>query len=399
MKVYIVTRSAFPFGFASTNRILSYARGFVFHKNETKILCLRPTEKEGSVINVNKQGIYNGIPYVYTSGKTIKSENTFIKIMQHISGLINAFLLIKKDNSNGKIDAIILYERSLVLGLFFFIVAKLLKITYLKEESEYPFVERKDNLFNRIYLFIFIKINYRLFDGMLIMTKILIEYYRDKINSGAQIQHVPMTVEFERFENVEKNDKGDYLAYCGDLNPKDGIDILIKSFKIINNKYPLLKLFIIGDNNDSSIISSIKSLIHKLKIDDNVILTGRVLRDDMPGLLCNATALCLSRPSSIQAHGGFPTKLGEYLATGKPVIVTNVGEIPIYLTDEINALIAEPDNIDHFASKINFVLSYPERAKEIGEKGKSVARNNFNYKLQSKMVTDFIIKLQVNKLK
>jgi glycosyltransferase involved in cell wall biosynthesis len=398
VKVYIVTRSAFPIGFASTNRILSYARGFVFNKIETKILCLRPTEKTDSVINTDQEGIYNGIPYVYTSGTTIKSSNTFVKILQHILGLINAFSRIKKDNSNSKIDAIILYERSLVLSLFFFVVTKLLKITYLKEESEYPFVERKDNLYNRIYLFVFINFSYRLFDGMLIMTKILIEYFKDKVNSRAQIIHIPMTVEFERFENVKKNNKGDYLAYCGDLNPKDGIEILIKSFKIVSEKYPLLKLLIIGDNKNNSIIDSIKSLLHKLKIDDRVILTGRVSRDDMPDLLCNAIALCLSRPSSIQAHGGFPTKLGEYLATGKPVIVTSVGEIPIYLTDGDNALIAEPDNVDHFASKIDIVLSNQDKAKEIGMKGKEVAINNFNYKFQSMMVINFIKKIQSNNL-
>ena len=47
--------------------------------------------------------------------------------------------------------------------------------------------------------------------------------------------------------------------------------------------------------------------------------------------------LVLARPDNIQAKGGFPTKLGEYLATGNPVVVTKVGEIPNYLIDGVNA--------------------------------------------------------------
>ena len=61
----------------------------------------------------------------------------------------------------------------------------------------------------------------------------------------------------------------------------------------------------------------------------------------MPKYLCNAKLLALARPDSIQAQGGFPTKLGEYLATGRPVVVTKVGEIPDYLEDGVNAFLSD----------------------------------------------------------
>ena len=51
----------------------------------------------------------------------------------------------------------------------------------------------------------------------------------------------------------------------------------------------------------------------------------------------------MARPDSRQARGGFPTKLGEYLATGKPVCVTKVGEITVYLEDNVSAFLAEPE--------------------------------------------------------
>ncbi len=54
-------------------------------------------------------------------------------------------------------------------------------------------------------------------------------------------------------------------------------------------------------------------------------------------------------PDSKQAQGGFPTKLGEYLATGNPVCATTVGEIPDYLVDGESVYFAVPGSVDSFA--------------------------------------------------
>ena len=99
-------------------------------------------------------------------------------------------------------------------------------------------------------------------------------------------------------------------------------------------------------------------------------------------MLNNAKLLCLARPSSLQSTGGFPTKLGEYLATGHPVVVTSVGEIPNYLNRE-NSYIVEPDNNKLFGETINEILTDYDKAVEIGRKGKEVAMQNFNYSVQA----------------
>jgi glycosyltransferase involved in cell wall biosynthesis len=100
--------------------------------------------------------------------------------------------------------------------------------------------------------------------------------------------------------------------------------------------------------------------------------------------------LALARPRSLQAQGGFPTKLGEYLATGNPVVVTKVGDIPLYLTDNETAFLAEPNDVDSFAKKIEFVLSNPDIAMKVGEAGKRLTQEVFNYKYQANNIVEFI---------
>ena len=71
--------------------------------------------------------------------------------------------------------------------------------------------------------------------------------------------------------------------------------------------------------------------------------------------------MALARPTNKQAEGGFPTKLGEYLATGNTVVVTNVGEIGEFLHDKVNAFVSDPDSpeknfVKLFWIKIHIIL-------------------------------------------
>ena len=70
--------------------------------------------------------------------------------------------------------------------------------------------------------------------------------------------------------------------------------------------------------------------------------------------------------------------------------MTRVGEIPVYLTDNVNAFLAEPDDIDDFANKLAYVLSNYQSSLEVGIKGKELVASTFNYRYQSKRIIEFL---------
>ena len=72
----------------------------------------------------------------------------------------------------------------------------------------------------------------------------------------------------------------------------------------------------------------------------------------------------------LSGYRTFPHKIGEYLASGNPVISTNYGEVKYYFTDMKNMLIAESYNIDEYATKMQFVIDNPALVKKIGIEGK-----------------------------
>ena len=223
------------------------------------------------------------------------------------------------------------------------------------------------------------------------MTQTLLAHYKTMAKPNAQFMHLPMTVDLKRFHSVNSTDRYSkpYIAYTGTFNnAKDGVDILIKSFAKIALKYPQHHLYLAGFWHYD--VDKQKDLINKYNLNNRITYIGVLNKDEIPPFIGNAELLVLSRPDSHQAQGGFPTKLGEYLATRNPVCVTKVGEIPDYLEDNVSAFMATPGDIDSFADAMDRALSNPEKARKVGLAGREIAEKEFNSEIQAKRLADFL---------
>lgn len=394
MNIVILSVYPFPIGFSATNRIISYSKGLVELGNKVTNIIIRPTEKSSSLINTVAQGKYQGINFIYSNCKTQWANNPIIKIFQFLLGFVASLFLLYKLNREKQIDIIIVSIDNIFYNLSYILFSKFIlqkKVIFISDE--YPFVlRRKRHLYKYIPSLIkFVEnFGYRFFDGIVVMTESLREYYRVKTKNKLPIELVLMTVEVERF-NINKNNGNKYLAYIGDLTlEKDGVDILIRSFKKVVQIFPNYKLKIAGSTKKNADVIFLKTLVNELNLNEKVEFLGKLHRDKVPEFLTSADLLLLSRPNTDRSKGGFPTKLGEYLSTGNPVVVTRVGEIPNYLKDGFNAFLAEPDSVESFANKILEALSNMDLARQIGLRGRLVAENVFNYKVQSKVFNEFL---------
>lgn len=229
-------------------------------------------------------------------------------------------------------------------------------------------------------------------DGLFVISTALKTYFSNKGVDANKIHIINMTVDYNRFVGVQKDaSKGRYIAYCGTAsNNKDGVDELIKAFSIVAPQHADVKLYIIGQTPSADDKAGNLKLIKDFGLTDRVVFTGMVSAANMPQILTNATVLALDRPDSPQAQNGFPTKLGEYLLSGNPVVVTKVGDIPLFLKDGESALLAEQRNPEEFAAKLCWALEHPAEATVLGKNGKEVALREFNYLIESKKIIDTI---------
>ncbi len=241
---------------------------------------------------------------------------------------------------------------------------------------------KREQLFNQSIL---PKLN-----GLALMTSTLMKEFKEQDN--LKLLHLPMTVDLDRFNQASpklENFEHPYIAFVGVMNDsKDGVNILIQAFACITTKFPNHKLYLIGGWNYDT--PAHLEMIKNLKLEGRVYWLGEFSRDKIPAILQHASLLVLPRPDSKQAQGGFPTKLGEYLAAGVPVCASTVGEIPDYLTDNETVFFAEPGSVESFAKAMDRALSNPELAKKVGLAGRNIAEVHFNKDIQAKKLYEFL---------
>ena len=381
MKVAIINTLPVPSGQASVNRFLGYAKGLV--KLGDQVTCLSSAKPVDIMA-----GETDGVSFInYGTGGKL----SLLKSLRQIRGKIKV----------EKYDAVIVVSNSLLMLYPVFCTCRKIGTNFIMEKSEFPLMMMRDGQevksgWKRWYGCLWVKAIGKMLDGMIVMTTPLLEYFKPRVNKNCRLVHIPMTVDTSRFEIERTNSEyGKYIAYCGNMTGnKDGVENLIEAFKEVEPAFPDIKLLLIGGCNTKAQFEARKQYVEKTGLK-NVVFYGKAPRDEMPKLLKNAMMLCLARPTTTQATYGFPTKLGEYLSTGNPIVVTAVGDIPRYLTNE-NSYIVKADDNHAFALRISEVLDNYGHAVEVGARGKELAKTVFNAEVQSKVLHEWLT--EFNKL-
>lgn len=351
-------------GSAATNRILAYAKSF---------------KKLGKSVR-----LVLGCDEVMPLPKLNDIEVVGIKASTHFLLFPSMAKEIKKCYTN---ESVILIYGSPLLCIF------LPKSRYniFFECTEVPLYGKTKGIAPRIKEGVKLFLTKRA-TGMMVISRALKDYFGQR--GVKEIEIVNMFVDAARFDIQTQETERKYIAYCGTISPyKDGVDCLIMAFAKFHKTYPDYRLKIIGKFECDESERIVRKLANELCLSESIDFTGMVTSDAMPQLLNGAAMLALARPNNRQAQFGFPTKLGEYLATGNPVVVTNVGEIGEFLYDGVNCRMASPGEVNDFAEKMAWVADHPEEAKVIGLKGKELTRNEFSAMVQSRKALNFMAKV------
>ncbi|MBM3206613.1 MAG: glycosyltransferase family 4 protein [Candidatus Staskawiczbacteria bacterium] len=398
----LINHNPFCSSSASANRWLTLIEGLANLGVQIKLLIYGGYQTENEVINWKTFGVKNGINYKYLEPRLVMGffkQRYYIYIgfvfqRRRLSKLIFQELkhyggLVWTDSSHFGFElAVKIRKKISMLKLFL-------------EMSEFLDIHKnnKGNILQRwqanVKQLFFEEKAYYSYDGMALMTQTLMKHYQVFPKPQPKLLHLPMTVDLARFNSVTElrpELQSPYIAFLGVMNDaKDGVSFLIKAYNLIKSKFPLHRVYLVGGWHYDTPIHL--QLIKDFHLEERVYWVNEYPRDAIPSIICNADLLVLPRPDSKQAQGGFPTKLGEYLATGKPVCATRVGEIPNYLTDNESVFFAQPGSVESFAEAMERALGDYENAVRVGANGRKVAEEYFNKDLQARKLLAFLEEL------
>lgn len=385
----------FPNGQGATARVSQYADGLKSNGVDVVVLCLKPSDTPGQSKN-NASGVYRGARYIYTSGSSIYATTKVGRYLQNVKGVFGAAAALRSIKGREGFDALLLYGTdSLVYTFLMWVFAKFCGVIFVGENTEAPFVYCKNGFTVSVKKFVCRHFIYKLFDGFVVISTYLERYFKRELGGRTPVLRLPILVNTDDFSE-EKNPskfRFPYVVYCGNLTNKGEIESVLDVWRRVSPDFPDVKLVVIGNNSAELRYKTIQDMVFSYGLSDRVVFTGLVERSELSTLLLNGCAMILPRASGTFSEAGLPNKLGEYLATGRPTVVTRNGDIDLYLEHGVSAFLVEPNDLLGFSEALSYLLSHESEAEQVGAKGRSVAIDCFSTHKNSKLLSEFISRL------
>lgn len=189
-------------------------------------------------------------------------------------------------------------------------------------------------------------------------------------------------------DTVGKNKHLAIVGYVGQLYKGRGIDQILR----IANNMPNVLFHIVG--GDDKTIKHYKDRV----LSDNIVFKGWIKHSSLHLIYDDIDILIAPYQKNVYVAGNkrdtsnymSPLKIFEYMSTGKPIICSNHIVLKEVLTNNENAIMLEPEDVDSWVSAINELINNPARGKELGQNAKNTFYQYFTWDARAKTILQTI---------
>jgi glycosyltransferase involved in cell wall biosynthesis len=169
-----------------------------------------------------------------------------------------------------------------------------------------------------------------------------------------------------------------HLAFVGLFAPWVDFPCMLEAVARVGASRPDVRLLLVGDGGERG---AIEEHAARLGLDGRLVLTGFVRERDRVADLVGATVLGLVPLTAVHARigGGSPVKLGEYMASARPVVATALPTSRALLERFDAGVAVEAGSVDEMADALAALLDDPERAAAMGEAGRRAAEDHLSW--------------------
>lgn len=381
MKIAYLGSAGFPHGLAEVSKQILISKALIYSGAEVTVICNKGTNHHGKFIN--RRGKFEEINYIYTSIITHNPENNIVRKIFKFIGIIGEFIYLMIN----RFDVAIINSRSIFQILYYRVISKIKKIriflTIVEDPDAMPGAQTLSGKINNT---LFNKFTWELVDGAFPISEFLIGKI-NKNNSDVPILKIPALVDVAIFDKIVKNTEEKYYLFCGAAAYFEIIKFIIDSYNLLSNTE--YKLILVINGSDKA-IGKIDNEIKKSPKNNLITKFGYQDYNDLISLYKNAAALLIPLRPIDRDIARFPHKIGEYCASGNPIISTNYGEIQRYFTHFNNALIASNYDVEEYSKLMKFVISNPELSEEIGRNGRKLCEKEFDYRIFGEKIMAFV---------
>ena len=182
---------------------------------------------------------------------------------------------------------------------------------------------------------------------------------------GRSIEFIPKGVDATRFrpdgptarEHLHLESRCVVIAVAR-LVPLKNLRLLIEAVAKVCVRLPDTHLLIVGDGPERA---AVRARVAELGLTDSVTFAGSVPQGDLPLFYRAADVFALSSD-----FDNSPNVVLEAMASGLPVVATDVGGVRDFVAEGIGGAVVPPGNVTALANALERYLAQPDRARAAG---------------------------------
>lgn len=198
----------------------------------------------------------------------------------------------------------------------------------------------------------------------------------DRFKPGIGGEQVRVDLGVQRHETL--------IGFIGTFGPWHGVEVLAKAIVRIPPE-ERVRFLLIGSG---ALKGRVEEILNQGGARDRVIFAGTVEHQRVPPLL-DACDVLVSPHVPLEDGSDFfgsPTKLFEYMAMGKGIVASSLGQIADVLAHEKTALLVEPGNEEELAQALIQLSRSPELREKLGAAARQHAKAHYTWKHNAQRV-------------
>jgi glycosyltransferase involved in cell wall biosynthesis len=204
--------------------------------------------------------------------------------------------------------------------------------------------------------------------------------YVKRFTGGTERVHVvPNGVNVERFApraNVNIAHEQLTIGFVGSLKPWHGLQVLVEAFSLLHRRLNDVRLLVIGDGPGRD---SLEANLAATGLLTRVHLTGAVAPEDVPDLLAQIDVAVAPYPALPDFYFS-PLKVLEYMAAGRAVVASRIGQIAELIDDEVSGILVPPGDVPALADACERLALDPGLRARLGARARETVcrRHSWN---------------------
>jgi phosphatidylinositol alpha-mannosyltransferase len=170
----------------------------------------------------------------------------------------------------------------------------------------------------------------------------------------------PKVPPIERFKDGKIN-----ILFVSRLDKRKGIGYLLQAYQMVKKKMPDTRLIIVGPGRKQK---DYQKWTEEQNLKD-VVFTGHVLEDDLPRYYQTGDIFC----APAIGKESFGIILLEAMASGKPIIASNIEGYANVVSHQLDGLLVPPQDNSALAEAILFLIAHQEIAQQMAHRGREKA--------------------------